>query len=109
VREELERMQGRMRVLADLTTLTTVDLTVVEIKGYQPAESPTLAVRTRRALEQSFTSLRTGGEDLLVAFVAAVPWLALLAIVVVPGYFAARRVIRRLSAPVAASQPTAAA
>ena len=109
VREELERMQGRMRVLADLTTLTTVDLTVVEIKGYQPAESPTLAIRARRALEQSLTALRTGGEDLLVAAVAAAPWLGLLAIVGVPGYFAARRVVRRLFVPVTAAQPTAGA
>jgi len=109
VREELERMQGRMRVLADLTTLTTVDLTVVEIKGYQPAESPTLAIRARRALEQSLTGLRTGGEDLLVAAVAAAPWLGLLAIVGVPGYFAARRMVRRLSVSVTNARPTAGA
>ena len=62
VREELERMLGRMRVLADLTTLTTVDLTVVEIKGYQPAESPTLAIRARCALEQSLTALAPGAK-----------------------------------------------
>ena len=99
-------MQGRMAVLADLTTLTTVDLTVVEIKGYQPAESPTLAIRAP-ARSSNRSRLRTGGEDLLVAAVAAAPWLGLLAIVGVPGYFAARRVVRRLFVPVTAAQPTA--
>ncbi len=45
VREELERMQGRMRVLADLTSLTTVQLSIEEIKDYEPPQSPTLATR----------------------------------------------------------------
>lgn len=49
VREELERMQGRMRVLADLTSLTTAELTITEIHHYKPEDAPTLATRVRRA------------------------------------------------------------
>jgi hypothetical protein len=49
VREEIERMQGRLRVLTDLTTLTTVTLTINEIKNYEPPQTATLTTRLRRS------------------------------------------------------------
>jgi hypothetical protein len=94
VREELERMQGRMRVLTDLTSLTTIDLSITEIKGYQPPETPTLATRVRRSFEVSLDTLRAAGEELLIAVVWTVPWMPLAAIALVPVYVAARRVRR---------------
>lgn len=75
VREDLERMEGRMRVLQDLVSLATITLNVHEIRRFEPAESPTLAGRIHRAWTQSWTGLRIASEALLVIVVASIPWL----------------------------------
>ncbi|MEX0978670.1 MAG: DUF4349 domain-containing protein [Pirellulales bacterium] len=98
VREELERMQGRMRVLTDLTTLTTVDISIIEIRDYQPPEAPNLSIRVRRTFEDSLSALESAGEGLLVAAVATVPWLPVLAIGLCPAYFVVRRARRQRNA-----------
>jgi hypothetical protein len=94
VREELERMQARLRVLVDLTSMTTVELSIIEIREYQPAEAPTLATRIRRSFEGSLSSLVSTAEGLLIALVAVAPWLPVLAVVLCPAYFAVRRARR---------------
>jgi prepilin-type N-terminal cleavage/methylation domain-containing protein len=94
VREELERMQGRMRVLSDLTSLTTVQLTITEIRDYQPAETPTLATRVRRSFQESVEAIVESGEALLVGAVAVAPWLPILMALFVPLYYLVRRVRR---------------
>ncbi|MGE5195238.1 MAG: DUF4349 domain-containing protein [Deltaproteobacteria bacterium] len=75
VREELERVEGRMRVLKDLVALTTVTLHVDEIKGYIPPQAPTFALRVSRAFEGSWNALLAAGEGLVVAGAAIGPWL----------------------------------
>jgi hypothetical protein len=107
VREELERMQGRMRVLADLTSLTTVDLSIVEIRDYEPPQAPTLATRVRRAFEGSLYALQTTGEAVLLATVATGPWLPLAALIVSPTYLFVRR--RRHQSKVERKNATASA
>lgn len=87
VREELERMQGRMRVLADLTSLTTVSLTINEIRDYEPPQAPTFITRVRRAFEGSLASIKTTAEDLAITAVASAPWLVVCGVVLVPGYY----------------------
>lgn len=82
VREEAERMEGRLRVLSDLTSLTTINLRVDEIKGYVPEEAPTYGTRVRRALDGSISSLVSTAEGLSIAVVAAFPWLVVLAVAV---------------------------
>ena len=95
VREEMERMQGRLRLLANLTALATVNLEVEEIKGYIPPESPTLARRVSRSFDGSLFALRVAAENLLVAVVALVPWLVTLGILGLPFLL----VVRRLGRP----------
>lgn len=94
VREELERMQGRLRVLADLTSMTTVEVTIVEIRDYEPTDAPTLATRVRRSFAGSAATLISAGEGLLLAGVAAAPWLPVLAVVLAPAYLGLRRARR---------------
>jgi len=77
IREELERMEGKMRVLQDLVSLATVTLRVDEMKGYVPAEAPTFAVRLGRAFFGSWHALVSTGETAAVAGAAAGPWLAI--------------------------------
>lgn len=74
VREELERLDGRMRVLKDLTSLTTITLRVDEFKGYFPAQAPTLGVRIGRAFTGSIEALMEVAECSLIAVVAVGPW-----------------------------------
>lgn len=101
VREELERMQGRMRVLANLTTLTTVDLVIREIRGYQPAEAPTLTTRLRRALGGSAEAIVASGENVLVLLAALVPWLPVVGLAGWLVFVVFRRLMRRESVPAA--------
>jgi hypothetical protein len=84
-----------MRVLADLTSLTTVKLSIEEIKDYQPPQSPTLATRARRAFDASVGSIQSAGASLLIAVVALAPWLPIAVVVMLPGYAVLRRARRR--------------
>lgn len=110
VREELERMQGRMRVLADLTSLTTVNLTINEIRDYEPPQAPTFVTRARRAFEGSLSGIKTTAENLTIAVVAFVPWMVVGAVILVPGLYglqARRRTnhVRREASRAATARP----
>jgi hypothetical protein len=78
VREEIERVEGRLRVLKDLTSLTTVNLRVREVKGYVPEESATYATRVRRGFQASISALSATAQAVSIALVAFLPWLAVL-------------------------------
>jgi hypothetical protein len=86
----MERMQGRLRLLASLTSLATITLTVEEIKGYIPAQSPTLARRVTRSFEGSLIALRQTGEALLVTLAALAPWFIVLGILSLPTWWCVR-------------------
>lgn len=102
VREELERLQGRVRLLTDRSEMSTVSLTVREVQGYVPAESPTFATRLGRTWDETLTGLLTAGQGIVLFGVAAVPWLLILA---VPALLA-WRVLRRMTRRRPAAQPT---
>ena len=95
VREELERMQGRMRVLSDLSSMTTVELSVAEIKNYEPEDAPTLATRVRRSFDASLSALGSTGADLLVLGAALLVWLPILAVLLFAFWIFIRRQFRR--------------
>jgi hypothetical protein len=97
VRSEIERMQGRLRALANLTTLATVTITASEIKGYIPPQAPNLGTRISRTFAASLDSLRQFGETVLIAFVAIVPWLPLVALGVGVVYWISRQATVRIS------------
>ena len=81
VREEIERMEGRVRVLDDLTSMTTVDLAIDEIKNFAPKESATYGTRIQRAFGTSINNLSKTAQDISVAVVYVLPWLAALLVV----------------------------
>lgn len=96
VRGEIEQAQGRMRMLKDVTDLTTVTVSVTEIKNYVPEEAPTYLTRVRRAFSASTTTLVISAQGLSLVAVALVPWLPVpLAIVLI--VLAVRRARRRRS------------
>ena len=95
VRGEIERMEGRMRVLKDLTSLTTINLGVDEIKDYVPEGDPTYGTRVRRAFTGSISALVVAAKAVSIAIVAAVPWLGVLLVVLVM-VFMLRPLVRKL-------------
>jgi neutral trehalase len=61
VREEIERMEGRMRYLSNRAALTTVTITVREEKDYVPPQAPSFTSRIGTAwseFESEFSKIR---------------------------------------------------
>ena len=83
IREEIERMEGRVRVFDDLTSLTTIKLSIHEIKNYVPEEAATYTTRLRRAFGSSLDNLINTAQTASIAVVAASPWVAVLLVPVV--------------------------
>jgi hypothetical protein len=102
VRGEIEQGEGRQRLLDDRVALATVILRAREVKDYFPEESATYLTRARRALVNSTSLLTTTVQDLSIAAVALLPWLAALGIPAAVVVVLARRRWKRPPASVAA-------
>jgi hypothetical protein len=95
VREEVERFEGQLRLLDNLSALATVTLNFREVKGYVPAESAGLGTRIGRSWRSSLAGLQSAGENLTVFGVYVLPWLVVLAIPVILACYLFRRLRRR--------------
>lgn len=94
VREEIERMEGRLRYLTNRTSLTTVDISIREEQDYVPPQTPTLSNRVSTAWSTSLTNCQRFLENLVVAIVAnAIGFVAFL-IGLVIAWIVFRRVLR---------------
>lgn len=80
VRGEIEQMQGRNRYLGNLSALSTVTLTVSEIRNYVPPVRPTFAGQVARTFHESLETLIGFGKAVVLLVVALAPWLPLLLI-----------------------------
>ena len=80
VREEVERLEGRMRVLKDLTSYSTVTINVQEIRGYVPPQAPTFGSRIGRAWTGTLEALLATLQNIVIGIVALAPWLLVLLI-----------------------------
>lgn len=94
VREEIERIEGRLRFLADRVALTTITIHAHEQRGFRP-EQATLSGKIASTFWASLDGMRTLAEAALLAAVALGPWLVLLALVVVPLIVLLKRLTRR--------------
>lgn len=101
VRGEVEQLQGRMRVLEDLTSLTTVEIRVEELKGYIPEESASYLTRLRRAWGVSLTSLYRAAQAVSIFLIAAAPWFVALLVPIILFVWIVRRIRRRRTARLA--------
>lgn len=91
VRSEVEQMEGRLRYLTDRTDLTTVVVIAREEHDYVPPEAPTFASRIHQAWDSSLLALRNFAESVVVAAVAAAPWIVVAGTLLVPSVLLARR------------------
>ncbi len=91
VRGEIEQMQGRLRLLANMTSLTTITVTLHEVKGYVAPKPATFGSQIGRAFETSVNGLVDVGKALVLIVVALLPWLAIVALIGVPVWRFTRR------------------
>jgi hypothetical protein len=98
VREEVERQEGRLRLLENLSSLTTVSIVFHEREGYIPPEAPSFGTQIARTFFHSFESLVDFGKAIVIAVVAISPWLPVLFVVGLILLLIVRRVRLRLSA-----------
>jgi len=78
VRGEVEQLEGRLRVLSELTSLSTIHLEVYEAKQYTPEDTTTYPLRLRRAWKSSLDMLVLTAQNVSIGAVALAPWLAIL-------------------------------
>ncbi|HZN35048.1 MAG TPA: DUF4349 domain-containing protein [Pirellulaceae bacterium] len=99
VREEIERMQARLRQLRDRVALSTVDITAYERLDYRPPLATTFAGKISQTFWDSANELRKCGEACVLVIVGLLPWLAAislaLCVVLAPLVWWARRRNRR--------------
>jgi hypothetical protein len=91
VRGEIEQMQGRLRVLANLTSLTTISVTIHEIKNYVPPKPPTFGTEITRTFESSLNGLINFGKGIVLIIIGAAPWLIVILIIALPLWKWAKR------------------
>ena len=103
VRGEIEEAQGRIRVLANLSALTTITVTLNEIKNYVPPSPPTFGTQVARAFTSSLDALREAFKAILLVLVALAPWLVVAGVLGLP----ARLLWRRFKRPSPPPPPTA--
>lgn len=83
VLEEIERLQGRMNVLNNLTSMTTFNLTIDEIKDYVPEEAVGYGTRLRRSLGKSLGNLWETAQAASIGLIAALPWIVVIVVLAI--------------------------
>jgi hypothetical protein len=95
VREEVERMQGRIEFLRNRTAFTTITLNVREERDYVPPQAPTFTGRIASVWSGSLEALRKAGEAFVLVVVALFPWAVLAAVIILPFSLLVRRRFRQ--------------
>jgi hypothetical protein len=91
VREEIERHQGRLQVLAKLTAMSTLTINVRERSSYRPPEAADFGTTIGRTFSDSWSALLGFGKGVVIFLTALVPWLPLAALIGVAFFLLTRR------------------
>lgn len=94
VRGDIERAQGRRKYLLNRVQLSTINLTLREIKDYKPPTAPTFGVRIRETFASSWEAVVDFGQRIVLLAVALTPWTPLWLPLVLLGAWGIRRLIR---------------
>lgn len=103
VRGEIERMEGRIRYLKDQTELTTITITVKEVKDYRPPEAPTFGTKIRRTWQDSTERLSRETGDRVLGLIAWGPYLPIYAVLWGGGLWILWRAWRKIQPHLGAS------
>jgi hypothetical protein len=93
VRGEIERAQGRRNYLQNRVQLSTINVTLREIKDYKPT-APTFGARIGDTFGKSWEALVDCGQGLVLVMVALAPWAPLWLPLVVALAWSVRRLVR---------------
>ena len=96
VRGEVESMQGRLRVLADLTSLSTVTVRMSEVVDFVSpvlASEPAFGDQIASTWQSTTDSIAKFGQTIVLLAIKVVPWLILFGI---PGVLILALIRRRL-------------
>jgi type II secretory pathway pseudopilin PulG len=89
VRGEIEQQERRLKVMQNQTALATVTIVLNEKRTLGFLDN------VQTTFQQSLEALISLGRGMALAAVAAAPWLAVICVVVVPGWPLIRRLARR--------------
>ncbi len=104
VQGDIERAQGRRNYLQNRVQLSTLNVTLREVKDYKPPTAATFGSRISDTFEKSYSGLVDFGEGLVLVVVALVPWAPLWLPALVALVWATRRLLR-MSREAAEAEP----
>ena len=105
VRGDIERAEGRLKLLTALTALSTIQVVLREEANYvpptvePPPAPPTFGGRIGAAFAGSVDLLRQVGETVAIVVTAAAPWLPFVALAVLGLRWLGRLLARRTTTP----------
>ncbi|MDX1932329.1 MAG: DUF4349 domain-containing protein [Capsulimonadales bacterium] len=99
VREEIERIEGRLRFLSNRADLTTVTITLEELPSLGPDSARPFGVQVWRTLVASLAALSDFAKGLVLTLVALTPWAILATGVLLPFFHLHRRRMRDAGKP----------
>lgn len=105
IREEIERMEGRVRFISEQSALTDVVLNLREEENYEPAPEPTFQTRLSDAWSSSLTNGRQLFEDTVVFLAGNIVTLAMLIVLALVAW-PMIRIFRRGTSESPATEPT---
>ncbi len=91
VRGEIEQMQGQLRLMANVTSLTTITVTIHEVKGYTAPKPTTFGTQVARSFQDSLAAMLDVGKGVVLLLVTVLPWIVLLGALGIPFWFLGRR------------------
>lgn len=91
VRGEIEQLDGSLRLLTNLTSLSTITITATQRRDYKPPESPLFSTLIGRTFFDSVDALVRVGKSIVLTVVALVPWLPIIVLLVLLVRFLLRR------------------
>lgn len=95
VRYELENYQSQKKLYDSLIAYSTVDITLEEVNYTVAIDDSTFLSRITTGLENSFRDIKNGFMNFLVAFIVALPYLVIWAVVLAVIVWAIGTMIRR--------------
>ncbi|MGV3721593.1 MAG: DUF4349 domain-containing protein, partial [Actinomycetota bacterium] len=95
VRGEIEQLQGRLRLLANQTELTTITVAINEAQEFVPIRGTSFGAEAARTLRGSISAMKQAAQGLALVVIALLPWLLVAAVIVAPVVLLLRRLSRR--------------